>query len=127
MGRHKKYNTLEEKKLGKRLTTKLWTYNNPERYLWHAAKIRALKRNIEFTILDSDIYIPIVCPYLQIPIIFGGGRTPNSPSLDRINPKLGYTPTNIQVISDLANRMKQDATEEQLKQFANGVLTMYAK
>ena len=45
----------------------------------------------------------------------------NSPSLDRIVPALGYVKGNIQIISNLANIMKNNATEEEMKQFIESV------
>jgi hypothetical protein len=38
-----------------------------------------------------------------------------SPSLDRIVPELGYVKGNVRVISDRANRIKRDATLEELR------------
>ena len=35
-----------------------------------------------------------------------GGRSDRSPSLDKIEPALGYVPDNVRVISDRANRLK---------------------
>ena len=46
------------------------------------------------------------------------GCNNNSPSLDRDNPKLGYIPGNVMMMSNLANKMKNNATHEQLKQFS---------
>ena len=46
------------------------------------------------------------------------GQQPNSPSLDRVNPKFGYIKGNVIMMSMLANQMKNSATPEQLKQFS---------
>lgn len=69
----------------------------------------------------EGVEYPKVCPVFGVELDFSiksrpGGK-PNSPSLDRIDPSKGYTKGNVMVISDLANRMKQNATPEQLKQF----------
>ncbi|WP_145960516.1 hypothetical protein [Novosphingobium meiothermophilum] len=47
----------------------------------------------------------------------GGGA--NSPSLDRIEPELGYVPGNTIVISNRANRLKSDATIDELRAIAS--------
>ena len=82
---------------------------------------RAKYRNkFEMDITHKDIYdiwpIDNKCPIMQIEFICGEPRK-NSPSLDRIDPTKGYVPDNIQIISALANRMKQDATPEELERF----------
>jgi hypothetical protein len=78
-----------------------------------AAKNRALALNIPFNITEKDIIVPEFCPILGIPLFKGsgiGGHTHNSPSLDKIIPELGYVKDNIQIISNKANLMKQDAS-----------------
>jgi hypothetical protein len=89
------------------------------------AKQRALSTGMEFNIEVEDIVIPAVCPILGIPMkinshSYGRGYGPNnfSPSLDRIDNTKGYIKGNIQIISQLANKMKSDATIEQLQSFA---------
>lgn len=69
----------------------------------------------------SSIELPDVCPVLGIPLNYEGGngegwqgRSENSPSIDQIKPSGGYTEDNIQVISWRANRIKNDATVEEL-------------
>jgi len=45
-----------------------------------------------------------------------------SPSIDRMNPKLGYVKGNVRVISQLANGMKQHATLEEVEQFCKTIV-----
>ena len=43
----------------------------------------------------------------------------SSPSLDRVVPSLGYIPSNVAVISHLANRIKNTGTAEQHRRIAD--------
>jgi hypothetical protein len=83
--------------------------------LYKAAKWRARRDHLEFDLSPRDIKIPETCPLLGIPIDGGiGKRKPNSPSIDRKNPMLGYTLDNTWVISFRANVIKNNATPEEL-------------
>lgn len=83
------------------------------------AKKRALKKELEFNIIRTDIVIPEYCPILGIPLLRGSKVVnANSPSLDRIDPSKGYVKGNIQVISNRANTIKNDATPEELMKVA---------
>lgn len=83
------------------------------------AKKRALKRNIPFGLCPSDIVVPDTCPILGLPLVVNRGRCgPNSPTLDRIIPDVGYVPGNVQVISHRANTIKSDATADELEAVA---------
>lgn len=63
--------------------------------------------------------VPDKCPVFGVPFVERGNGFDNfSPSIDKIDPSLGYVRGNIQVISMLANCMKRNASPEQLKQFA---------
>lgn len=97
--------------------------NKPQNSLLIHAKNRAKKFGIPCNITADDIIIPSYCPILGMPLVIGQKirRAKNSPSLDRINPKLGYVKGNIRVISMLANMMKSDATEDQLLTFAANI------
>jgi len=65
---------------------------------------------------------PPVRPVFKQPFAERGqGFSKWSPSIDKVDPKLGYVPGNIQVISMLANCMKRDATREQLHMFADWI------
>jgi hypothetical protein len=46
----------------------------------------------------------------------------NSPSLDRVNPTKGYVPGNVMLISNKANRMKQNMYLKELKIFEEYIL-----
>jgi len=88
-----------------------------------SAKARAKKAKLPFDLKLEDVVIPEVCPLLGIPIVEGHmkgkqGPSPNSPSLDRIRPELGYVKGNLWVISHRANIIKQDATPDELELIA---------
>lgn len=66
---------------------------------------------------------PTKCPVFNKPFAARGTGFSNwSPSIDKIEPRKGYVPGNIQIISMLANCMKRNATPAQLKQFAQWAL-----
>lgn len=85
-----------------------------------AARQRAKLKNVHFdlTIDDLPASLPETCPVLGIPILSNvGGRktTPNSPSLDRRIPSLGYVKGNVRIISHRANELKSNATVDELR------------
>jgi hypothetical protein len=105
----------------KRLQTKTsWGRQHPQQYLLGNAKYRARKKNVPFEITADDIVIPSKCPALGTLFDYSRGKR-YSPSLDRIRPELGYVPGNIQVISMQANVMKNNASPEELKMFAQWI------
>ena len=100
---------------------------NPGKFMFRAARARARRDGLEFNITVEDIEIPNTCPVFGIPLKVNrleDGRR-DSPSLDRIDPLKGYTKDNIQVISNFANTMKQNATAEELLAFARWVVLTY--
>lgn len=104
---------------------KQWYADNPERYLYIAAKSRAKKKGLEFTILLEDVAIPAVCPVLGIPISRGTrGDHGYSPSLDRIDSSKGYVPGNVMVISWRANIVKSDAEAWEVQKVADYMFRM---
>lgn len=100
------------------------TEQSPEVRMYRRAKARAAKSGIEFSISKDDIVIPEVCPILGLKLEVhkgSSGGKKNSPALDRKDSTKGYTVENIWVISHLANMMKSNANDEQLKKFSNWI------
>lgn len=127
-----KYKDLpEEEKLRRIERAKTWTENLRETNLARSVFLNVRKRarfiKVDFNLEESDIEIPETCPILDIPIKRGKNRRPEdfSPSVDRIDPSKGYTKGNIQVISNKANAMKNNATPEELRMFAKWVLKTF--
>jgi hypothetical protein len=103
-----------------------WRTTNPLANMLSNVKTYSKKYNIPFSLTLSDVILPTHCPVFGFPLVFnrgGGGPASNSPSLDRIIPTLGYVQGNVQILSNLANTMKQNATPEQLILFAKWILT----
>ena len=93
-----------------------WKKLNPESLMLCDARTRARKRNIFFDLKKEDIKIPIRCPILGTFLTpKGEGSMDESPSLDRIDSKKGYTKDNVQVISNRANRLKADGNIEEFR------------
>lgn len=103
-------------------------HRDPRISLHAAAKIRAHKKNIPFSIEVRDIVLPEFCPILKIPLKTNIGVVKfDSYSLDRVIPELGYTRENIWVISHLANTMKSSASIKDLVLFARWVFENFAE
>jgi hypothetical protein len=112
-----------------KISSKIWRDENKDIFALKRIKERAKEKGLEFNLTREDIDYPSVCPVLGLSLERSNDGIPkkNSPSVDRIDPSKGYTKDNIQVISQLANAMKQDATKEQLISFAKWVLKTYEK
>jgi hypothetical protein len=83
------------------------------------AAARARRKDIPFAITKEDVSIPSTCPILGIPLSSETKRHDGSPTLDRIDNDLGYVKGNVIVISWRANRIKSDATKEELRALAD--------
>lgn len=94
-------------------------HSQPDMALIARAKDRARARSLPFSITAKDVAVPTVCPALGIPLVTGHKRSAMSPSLDRIQPDLGYVPGNVRVLSDRANRLKGSLGLRQLQARAN--------
>lgn len=100
---------------------------NPAKRMFRLAKERAEQKGVPFTIELEDIVVPEFCPILGIPIGVDTGRRDGSLSLDRIEPEKGYVLGNIAVVSDRANRIKNNGTAEEHIRIAEWMREMIAK
>ena len=107
-------------------------YDSPEsrmRVMLGAAKTRAnIRPSLHGMVHDATIAdllpLPVVCPVLGVELSYrakGGIHTPNSASIDRIDPSRGYCKGNVWVISMRANVVKNDGTPEEHEQIAKAV------
>ena len=90
----------------------------------YSSRSRAKKLGYEHDITTDDLYLPTNCPILgvKLDLTKGSGYKQYAPSIDRIDSSKGYVKGNVWIMSALANRMKQEATPEQLRAFATGIL-----
>jgi hypothetical protein len=99
---------------------------DPVRSMIWLARSRAKKSGLEFTITQSELFIPAECPVLGIPLTYGLGKgegqsmeaRDSRASLDRIDNSKGYVPGNVVVVSYRANRLKSDADVSELLKLA---------
>lgn len=93
-----------------------------------AARRRAAANGIPFDLTVDDFEIPEFCPVLGVKLIKGRDKaSPDSATLDRIEPALGYVAGNVQVISRRANMMKSDASADELRRFAAWVMKEFGE
>lgn len=120
----------------------IYTYINDanlqtkQKYLHDKLKLKAhhptyKKSGKHFNIKPEDIIVNEYCPFLGVKIDY---RTfprktfvNNTHSFDRIVNSKGYVKGNVWIVSRLANTMKNEATDEQLKTFCKNVILMYAR
>jgi hypothetical protein len=95
--------------------------------MWLTAKARAHEKNMVFTLQPSDIFIPTRCPLLGIKLALNNKKTSqDSPSIDRINSRKGYTQDNIWVVSQKANQIKSNASLTELKRLVLNLEKLWA-
>jgi hypothetical protein len=85
---------------------------------YRSARSRAKRWGLPFDNQVPKLELPDVCPVLGIAIIYHaqlGRMSANSPSLDRIDPALGYVASNLRVISNRANTLKNNASLDEMR------------
>lgn len=88
-------------------------------------KWQAKQHGIEFSLTIDDLPFTAICPVLDVPFLLPGSEEMaaalkeagvrnrsfwNSPSFDRIDPRLGYVAGNVVLVSNLANAIMSNAT-----------------
>jgi len=76
------------------------------------------KQGVPFNITVDDLApYPLTCPVLGTPLnwMSTGSSGHDSPTIDRMVPERGYTKGNVRLISHRANRMKGDASVQDLE------------
>lgn len=93
------------------------TLNVRRTRMFSAAKIRSRDAGVQFDLTSSvEIEIPSHCPVLGIALDpLAKNRADNLPTLDRIDNTKGYVRGNVWVISWRANRLKWNATIDELR------------
>ena len=89
-----------------------WKHKSDKRKIIDRLKSRCAARGLDFNLVEDDLIIPDVCPVFGTPF---GSDVDSRLSIDRIDPKKGYIRGNIQIISDKANRIKSNATSEEIR------------
>jgi len=99
-------------------------WSDKQKWLWRAVvnSIGTSGSKVDKLTLFESLGIPDKCPILGLTLDYSigkGSRTENSPSLYRIDSSKGYVKNNVHVISWRANRIKNDATVQELQDIAN--------
>lgn len=109
--------------------SRAWRQANPARVLWYDAKRRARKRGVPFELTVGDVQALLdqgwFCVYCDAPVgTFSAGTRPNSATLDRLLPQLGYTRRNTVLCCHQDNCTKGDHTPATLRAWADRIETV---
>lgn len=92
---------------------RVWAFDT-----YHNAKKRAKAAGLPFDLTKEWLLEQLgdKCPLLDTPYVLGNGKTcSQTPTLDRKKPGAGYTTDNCWVVSAKANRIKSDASVEEIR------------
>jgi hypothetical protein len=117
-----------------------WSYKNPEmaqklapimrraKTMWASARLRAWRNRVPFKISAGWIAKKLEHGKCEVTGIefdkmwTGRGRTNLSPSIDRIVPEKGYTPSNCRVVVWIYNAAKGPGKHEEVMQMARALI-----
>lgn len=100
-----------------------WREENLAKHFIHTSRQRAKVRGQTYELTAEDITpFPTACFYCSRPLtIKYGKRHDASPSIDRLEPKLGYTKQNAVISCWRCNRLKCDMSVAELQALAENV------
>ena len=109
----------EENRERSRELNRQYRRKHPNKFHFWSVRGRSRRLGIPFELKFEDVHWPTHCPVLGIELDYAIGDKdikpkPNSPSIDRVDPGLGYVPGNAHVISFRANSLKRDATLDEM-------------
>jgi hypothetical protein len=95
--------------------------------LWHMAKRRADKMGLAFDLDQDDLERRLrigVCEVtgMQFVMTVGSGRSPWSPSLDRIDFKLGYVSSNVRITVYMYNIARNNFSDEDVVKLSKAIV-----
>lgn len=96
--------------------------------LYRCASTRAKKKGLEFTLSYEWVsdHLTLGCALTGVSFVKGVGATHMfSPSIDRIDPKMGYTADNCRMILFCLNSFKGTGTDENMAVIARAFLNKY--
>ena len=98
---------------------------NPAEYLYQGTMTRARNARLPHSLTRDDvdeILSPWTCEYCQRPVgSFTGKGRPNSATLDRLVPSLGYTRSNTVLACHRCNCEKSEHTPQSLRAWAHKI------
>lgn len=114
-------------KWGSKNRQQSWSLAARTTKLLRAARVRAARKNLPFTLTFSWLYPKLqsgTCEATSIPFDLQPipRRRPFAPSIDQIRPSAGYTPDNCQVVVWMYNMAKLDYAHNDVVAFARAVV-----
>lgn len=126
-----KYRQSEHGKRKRKLNTERYrsTLHGHMQHLWAQTKLRAEKKGLNFNLTPQflkDLWESQegLCKITHRPMTHqkGIGRHNNNVSLDRMIPEDGYVETNVRLVCDAVNMMRNNKTDEELEKWCLDIL-----
>jgi hypothetical protein len=118
-------NRAATRKQQKATDAKRYRRENRARELIRLARQRAQKKGLPFSLEEPRIRAAIdagVCELTGIPFNLDGGKTWDSPSIDRIDPNQGYSLNNVRVVLHCVNVMANVWGSDKIIEIADAIM-----